>query len=63
MESLCNGQRNWFELAGEAVILMSSVMGVLRSDRLERLPATGEAGRNKDGKLQENTEPELLANV
>lgn len=52
--SLCNGQRNWFELAGEAVILMSSVMGVLRSDQLEKLPATREAGRNKDGKLQEN---------
>lgn len=35
----------------------------LKSDRLEKLPTTREAGRKRDIKLQENTETELLANV
>lgn len=56
-------QRKWFEFVGEAVSLRSSVVGIIRSDWLEKLPATREATRFKDGKLHENTQQEQMLQI
>lgn len=56
----CERGNGW---RAEVLILRSFVLEFLKSDWLEKLPATRETGKKRDIKLHENTEPELLANA